>query len=198
MPRIENVFFDRDGTLILDKHYLAEPDEVELLPGAARALARLAACGIRLFLVSNQSGIGRGYFTEAACQACQARLAALLERHGVRFTDMAYCPHAPGDGCDCRKPEVGLWRRIAGARGLDPAACAMVGDKRADVSFGINARFAATVLVLTGHGRSEAHKLGLPDIPPGVEAQLLTSGKLHWPYAVARDVSGAVDILLSF
>ena len=86
------VLLDRDGTLIEDKHYLSEPSGVALLPGVGPALSRLVQAGHRLFLVSNQSGVGRGYFTEQAVVACQKRLEELLEPYGVAFTDAVWCP----------------------------------------------------------------------------------------------------------
>lgn len=102
------VLLDRDGTLIEDKHYLSEPSGVALLPGVGPALSRLVQAGHRLFLVSNQSGVGRGYFTEQAVVACQKRLEELLEPYGVAFTDAVWCPHAPEESCFCRKPLPGM------------------------------------------------------------------------------------------
>lgn len=210
MPVVKHVFLDRDGTIIRDKHYLSDPEGVELLPGAPQALAELVGGGCSLYLVSNQSGIGRGYFDAAACVLCQDRLAELLAPWGVRFVDMAFCPHAPadvpGEGCDCRKPGLGMWRQLAALHGLEPETCAMVGDKRADVGFGLNAGFAATVLVLTGHGMEHAAKLGLPPLSEGAQylslrgadgAHLFAQGKTDWPHAIARDLHGAATFLLS-
>ncbi len=170
MADIQHLFLDRDGVVIEDRHYLSDPDGVRLLPGVAEALVRMRAAGIRLYLVSNQSGIGRGYFTERDCLACQERLDQLLAVHGVVFEESAYCPHAPEDGCYCRKPLPGMWLRIAQHHGLCPELCAMVGDKGSDIAFGKGAGFAATVLVLTGHGAEQARKLGISELPdrPGL------------------------------
>lgn len=197
---IDAVFFDRDGTLIEDKHYLSDPDEVELLPGVGQALAELVAAGLRLFVVSNQSGIGRGFFSEQACRACQARLAELLEAQRARLTDLAYCPHAPEQGCDCRKPALGMWRALQAKHGLAPERCVMVGDKREDAAFGLAAGFAASLLVLTGHGREHAASLGLPELPAG--ASRLDLNHEHnrsdapWPRVLAADVAAAADWIL--
>ena len=90
MPVSCAVLLDRDGTLIEDKHYLSEPSGVVLLPGVGPALARLVRAGHRLFLVSNQSGVGRGYFTEQAVAACQRRLEELLGPYGVVFTETSW------------------------------------------------------------------------------------------------------------
>lgn len=198
MAAIEHVFLDRDGTIIQDKHYLCEPDKVELMPGAVQALARLTDNGCRLYLVSNQSGIGRGYFDEQACLLCQDRLAELLRGHGLSFVDMAYCPHAPEAGCDCRKPGTGMWKQMAALYGLAPQNCAMVGDKREDAAFGRNAGFAASVMLLTGHGVEHAQALGLPELPQNTDLlRLETAGRGHWPHALARDLAAAVEFLLS-
>lgn len=156
------LFLDRDGTIIEDRHYLRDPDGVVLLPGAGEALGQLARAGIRLFLVTNQSGIGRGYFPEEDFWACQARLDELLRPWGARFTDVRFCPHGPEEGCACRKPRTGMWEQARGVWNLDPARCVMVGDKPDDLRFGINAGFAAAFLVRTGYGAATAEKLGLP------------------------------------
>lgn len=166
------VLLDRDGTLIADKHYLADPDQVELLPGVGSSLARLAGQGARFFLVSNQSGIGRGYFPLEAALAVNERLAALLDPFGVRFTDMVFCPHAPQDNCSCRKPKIGLWNALRERYGLDPGHCLMAGDKGEDMAFASAARLALRALVLTGHGRDTAKSLGL-NLPEGPYLELV-------------------------
>lgn len=164
------VFLDRDGTVIEERHYLSDPAGVALLPGVGEALGRLCSAGCKLFLVSNQSGIGRGYFTGDALAACQARLDDLLRPYGARFTDARFCPHAPDADCACRKPGTGMWEALRGVHGLDPACCVMVGDKPEDLAFAVRARFAAAWLTLTGHGRESAKTLGLP--PDSVDAAL--------------------------
>jgi len=197
MPGIDTVLLDRDGTVIVDEHYLCDPARVRLLPGAGQALARLADAGMRLFLVSNQSGIGRGFFTEAGHLAVQARLEALLREHGVRLADAAFCLHAPDAGCPCRKPGLGQWQALRHRHGLDPATTAVIGDKASDVAFGTNLGAAVTVLVLTGHGADEAARLGLP--PLTGEAMDLPEGGvpgLPWPDILARDLAAAVERLM--
>ncbi|MEF2229736.1 MAG: HAD family hydrolase [Pseudodesulfovibrio sp.] len=145
------VLLDRDGTVIRDKHYLSDPDGVELLEGAAEGLAAMAAMGLGLVLVSNQSGVGRGYFDDASVRACNRRMAELLAPHGVAFDGVYYCPHAPEEACVCRKPEPGLVERAARDLGFDPARGFMVGDKTADMGVG-RAVGATTILVRTGRG----------------------------------------------
>lgn len=155
------VLFDRDGTVIFDRHYLSDPEGVELIPGTGEALAKLKGEGVSSYLVSNQSGIGRGYFPESGWYSCQARLDELLASFGAKFEDSRFCPHDPEDHCDCRKPAIGMWKSLHEAHGLEAASCAMVGDKPEDLRFGINAGLAAAVLVLTGKGMKSAEKLGL-------------------------------------
>lgn len=165
---VNALLLDRDGTLIKDKHYLSDPDGVELLPGVGRALALLAAQGLRFFMVSNQSGIGRGYFAASDAEAVNRRLENLLAEQGVVLTATLFCPHAPEAGCECRKPGTGMWRELQAGYGLKPEACAMVGDKVDDMGFAAAAGLALRVLVLTGHGRKAAGRLGLAAPPDAV------------------------------
>lgn len=194
------VLLDRDGTVIEDRHYLSDPSGVTLLPGAARGLAALVAAGARLFLVTNQSGIGRGYFTEADLHACNARLGELLGEHGVALADTAFCPHGPDDGCACRKPAPGMWLALRDRHGLCAATTAMVGDKREDVAFGRDAGLGRVVLVLTGKGQAAAQALGVP-LPEGdaavrEPAPAELAARPDWPHAVARDLAAAAEWLL--
>jgi D-glycero-D-manno-heptose 1,7-bisphosphate phosphatase len=133
------VFLDRDGTVIEDPGYLSDPSGVRLLPGAADALRKLRAAGYRLVLVSNQSGIGRGYFTAEQAEAVHRRVVEQLSRKGVVLDDARYCPHAPDDGCPCRKPRPGLLLAAARELGLDLGASFMVGNSSVDIGAGRNA-----------------------------------------------------------
>lgn len=150
-------FIDRDGTLITEREYLADPQGVELIPGAADALRRLADAGYAIVVVTNQSGIGRGYYTEADYQAVRRRLEEVLAEHGVRLDGTYHCPHDPDVArpCDCRKPGLGLYRRAASELGLDPATSVYIGDKLSDVLPGLELGGTA-VLVRTGYGEAAA------------------------------------------
>ena len=161
MPAFSSLLLDRDGTIIKDKHYLADPAGVELLPGVGHALAALARQGMRFFLVSNQSGVGRGMFGPEAVLACNERLAALLVPYGVRFADKMFCPHAPEEHCSCRKPATGMWRALERRHGLEASACLMIGDKEEDMRFAAAAGLAGRILALTGKGEKTARGLGL-------------------------------------
>lgn len=128
------VFLDRDGTLIADRHYLSDPDGVELFPGAGEAVARLNAAGYFVVLATNQSGIGRGYFTEAQYDAVHARLVADLAAHGARL-DAEYHASAfdDGDPDAYRKPGAGMYLRARREHGVDLARSWWVGDRPRDV-----------------------------------------------------------------
>lgn len=130
------VFLDRDGTLIVDRHYLADPAGVELLPRAADALRRLNEAGLFAALVTNQSGIGRGYFGEAEYAAVHARLVDELTARGARLDAEYHCPLGPDDPDpeECRKPKAGMYRRAAREHGLDLASSVYVGDRLRDVT----------------------------------------------------------------
>lgn len=196
MKKIRNVILDRDGTVIVDKHYLCDPAGVELLPGVADGLSRLARAGVRLFIASNQSGIGRGYFSESDHHAVHERLEELLAESGVQVKGAAFCPHAPDAGCDCRKPATGMWNELAREHGLHADETAMVGDKPADVSFGLDAGLAVSLLVLTGKGEASAHKLGVEDFDEDVLEIAERTGAQ--PHAVARDLDAACAWLLDY
>ena len=147
------VFLDRDGTLIVNRHYGSDPDGIELFDGVVEGLLELRAAGYKLVLVSNQSGVARGYFDEAAVARMHDRLQRMLDRHGAALDGIEYCPHHPeGDTppydveCACRKPAPGLLRRAARKHGVDLSASWMVGDIEADVEAGRRAG-ARTVLV---------------------------------------------------
>lgn len=130
------VFIDRDGTIVHDRHYLSHPDQLALISGAAAAMARLSAAGLPLIVVTNQSGIGRGMFTEADFAAVTARLDSLLLEHGVTLTATYHCPDAPDvpQESSCRKPGDGMHRRAAAEHDLDLKRSFYIGDLWRDVA----------------------------------------------------------------
>lgn len=149
------VVLDRDGTIIVEKNYLSDPDAVELIDGAGAALRRLAALGLGLVVVTNQSGIGRGLFDRERLEQIHARVEALLAAEGVRLSGIYFCPHHPEDGCECRKPRTALLHRAARDLGFETPRAFVVGDMASDIDLG-RAVGATTLLVLTGHGAREA------------------------------------------
>lgn len=138
------IFLDRDGTLIVDVGYPRDPDRVEILPGAAAALRRLADKAA-LVVVSNQSGIGRGLISADQARAVHDRTVARFADEGVTFAGAYYCPHAPETTCECRKPRPGLLIQAARELGLDLSRSVMVGDKASDVEVGRAAGCAAAI-----------------------------------------------------
>ena len=148
-------FLDRDGTLIVDVGYPRDPDGVTLLDGAAEALAALAASGLRLVVVSNQSGVGRGIVTPEQAEAVHDRFVAELAAEGIALDDAKYCPHAPGAGCACRKPEPAMLLEAAAELDLDLEASFMIGDKHSDVETGRRAG-CRTVLLGDADGAAAA------------------------------------------
>jgi histidinol-phosphate phosphatase family protein len=136
------VLFDRDGTLITDVPYNGRPELVEAVPGAADAVARLRSAGIRLGVVTNQSGVGRGLITADQMEAVNRRVDELLGPFGV----WAVCPHDAAGGCSCRKPQPYLVQLAAAELGVDPADCVVIGDIGSDVA-AAHAAGARAVLV---------------------------------------------------
>lgn len=133
LPRPTTAFLDRDGTLVRDTGYISDPDGLELLPGAAEAVRLLNEAGVPVVIVTNQSGIGRGYYDVGAFEAVHERLLALLAAEGAHIDGTYYCPHAPDDGCDCRKPGLGLYLAAATTAGFATAGGLYVGDRVRDV-----------------------------------------------------------------
>src|SRR5262249_16874974 len=132
-------------------------------PGAGDALRELKKMGFGLVVITNQSGVARGFFTEAMLQQIHARMEQLLAETGVRLDGIYICPHRPEDDCDCRKPKLGLLRQAASDLGFTPARSIVIGDKGSDIEMGRNAG-AVTFLVRTGYGAgSEAAQGGLTD-----------------------------------
>ena len=150
-PARRFVILDRDGTIIVDKHYLSDTRQVELLPGAAEGLRKMRALGLALLVVSNQSGVGRGYFGLAEVERINARMAEMLMEQGIKLEGIYFCPHAPEENCACRKPKTGLVDRAKMEIGFDSALCFVIGDKKADIEMG-KALNAHTILVRTGFG----------------------------------------------
>jgi len=130
------VFVDRDGTLIVDRGYLADPAGVELLSGVTDGLLALQEAGFLLVLVTNQSGVGRGLFPLTAIDAQHRQLAGILDRQGINLAGIEVCPHRPEDGCECRKPRPGMLLRAAKRLEIDTTASFMVGDRCTDVQAG--------------------------------------------------------------
>lgn len=154
------VFLDRDGTIILKHDYQSDADLVELLPGAAAGLRRMRELGLGLVVVSNQSGVARGYFTAPSVEQVHQRLRELLAVEGVVLDAIYYCPHGPDDACACRKPAAGMIQRAQREQSADPGRSFVVGDNACDLDLA-RAVGARSILVRTGYGR-EIEAQGAP------------------------------------
>ena len=161
------IFLDRDGALIQEKEYLHRPEEVAILPGAAAALRRLQEAGFRLFIVSNQSGVGRGRFTLEDVGKVNARLTADLAREGVVFDKIYIAPEAPDQPSRGRKPSPQFLLDARDEFGVLLVESYMVGDKMIDLECGWNAGVRKSILVRTGYGR-EVEKSQPPKLSAAV------------------------------
>lgn len=178
------VFLDRDGTINEEVHFLAHPQDLRLLPGAAQALVRLRRAGLALVVLSNQSGLARGLFSEDDLLAVQAELVRQLAGQGAVLDGFYHCPHLPEGRveryatiCDCRKPRPGLVLQAARELGLALEGSFMVGDRLRDVACG-RAAGLTSILVQTGQ----------QDGPPASPAEE--------PHLVALDLAAAADWIL--
>jgi D-glycero-D-manno-heptose 1,7-bisphosphate phosphatase len=169
------VLVDRDGTLNLEKNYLSAPDQLELIPGAGPALKRLQDAGWGICVVSNQSGVARGYFDMDQLAKVHRRLEEMLIRFDVRLDGIYLCPHSPDAGCNCRKPLPGMVHQAMADHGFDPRQAWVVGDKDVDVGLG-HAVGARSILVRTGYGKHHES---------GSQADF-----------IADDLAGAIDLIL--
>lgn len=207
LPKSKAVFLDRDGTVSLEMGYIHEEDlpRYALNEGAAEGMKKLQDAGYKLILVTNQSGLARGFYPEETVHQVHAKLEQLLSRQGVKLSGIYFCPHHPepegpsdtGDSdtdgrvkavpvkalaidCDCRKPRAGMGRKAAAEHSLDLSESWMVGDKNADLGFAEELG-VKPVLVLTGYGQKTLEKLVM---------------RGHPPRRVARDLREAADIIL--
>jgi len=183
------VFIDRDGTLTEEVGYVNHPRRLRLLPRSAEAIRRLNAAGVPAVVVTNQSGVARGYFSPNILESVNATLIELLKDAGASLDGVYVCPHHPTEGeppfradCDCRKPRPGLLRRAAADLDLDLGASVMVGDKASDVETA-PAVGARSVLVLTGYGLGEweYHRSRFRVAPDHVAEDLLDA--VEWALA---------------
>lgn len=177
------VFIDRDGTLNVEKDYLYRAEDCELIPGAVDAVRRLHEAGWLVVVVTNQSGVARGYYSEQDVAQLHRHMAAELASGGGQVAGWYYCPHHPAGNepynrqCHCRKPFPGMLLQAARELGIDLSRSWMIGDKLVDVQAGLAAG-CRTILVRTGYGRQEAS--GAPaDLP------------------VCDDLAAAVELILA-
>lgn len=153
------VFLDRDGTIIEEKNYLHREQDVELVKGAADALKKLKQAGFLVFIVTNQAGVGRGYYTEGDVQRVHRFLLGLLSKDGALVDGIYFCPHHPDDHCNCRKPLPKFLFDAAAQFHIRLADSFMIGDRVTDLEAGRRAG-SRSILVRTGYGETEIQKAG--------------------------------------
>jgi D-glycero-D-manno-heptose 1,7-bisphosphate phosphatase len=175
VPDKRAVFLDRDGTVIIEREYLKRPEEVSVFPGAAKALRRLMDAGYLLVMVSNQSGVGRGYFSIADVEAVNGRLLEILAADAVNLEKIYIAPEAPTQPSRGRKPSPAFLFDARDEFGIDLALSYMIGDKDIDLQCGWNAGVKKSILVRTGYGKQHeaAGKVGngivVDNIPAAVD-----------------------------
>jgi D-glycero-D-manno-heptose 1,7-bisphosphate phosphatase len=182
------VFLDRDGTLNEEVNYVRTPDDLHLIAGAGEAVRNLNDHGLVICVISNQSGVARGYLEEKDLIPIHAKLEQDLAQSGASIDKIYYCPHHPTEGippyniaCECRKPKIGMLERGAAEFGIDLGDSFVVGDSMVDMQAG-NAAGARTVLVLTGYGITASEQC--------------TSNGIHVGH-VARTIVEAIDFILN-
>ena len=171
------VFLDRDGTINQDTGYIDSPERLFIIDGAASAIKRLNSKGFRVVVITNQSGVGRGYFTKEAADSVNKKLEEVLKREGAHLDGIYYCPHHPDDNCECRKPRIGLLEKAKNDLAIDFKKSYVIGDKVSDIEIaqGIGGK---GILVLTGSGKDEKQKLD------------------HEPSYIATDLKDAVEWII--
>ena len=150
------VFIDRDDTIIHDVPYLADPSLVRLTPAAAEALAEIRRLGFGIVVISNQSGVGRGYFTEEQLKKVNDRMAELLAEGGATLDAIYYCPHKPDDNCNCRKPKTGMLEQACRDFDVDKAHSVMIGDLKGDVEMGKSFGLKTIQIMIEGKDKKDA------------------------------------------
>ncbi|MFN0158951.1 MAG: D-glycero-beta-D-manno-heptose 1,7-bisphosphate 7-phosphatase [Bacteroidota bacterium] len=182
------VFLDRDGTINVEVDFVRTPDQLQLIAGAAQAIRRLNDLGVVVCVISNQSGIARGYLTEDDLGRIHERLSRNLKQEDAHVDRIYYCPHHPTEGiapyvleCECRKPKAGMLRWAERDLGVDLSKSFLVGDRLGDIQAG-KAVGATTILVRTGYGEMALRDNRIHTIPPDF---------------IAADISEAVEYILN-
>lgn len=192
IPPISAVFLDRDGVIIEDVHFLSKPSQVRLIPGAAQAIARLNQSNIPVIVVTNQSGIARGFLTEQGHKKITQHLDKLLAQHGAKLTDSYYCPHHPDftELCSCRKPADGMFRKAFLIHRIAPTRAVFIGDRWRDIA--PSRKFGATAILVPSTQTTREDKdlsakfaMSFPTLAKAVDA-LLTGKNIKKPLTQTR------------
>ena len=159
----EAVFIDRDGTICEEVEFLDDLSKLRLIDGSAKAIEIINKSGMKSVVVTNQSGVGRGFFTEDFVKKVHEKMEGMLKKEGAFLDGIYYCPHLPEDNCNCRKPNMGMLKKASDEMDIDLKRSYMVGDKAIDIEFACRAGVKG-VLVRTGYGEEEIMKcLSTPD-----------------------------------
>jgi histidinol-phosphate phosphatase family protein len=175
------VFLDRDGTICRDVHYMSRPEQLEILPGVAEGIKLLNNLGVKVVVITNQSGIARGYFTEEDLKRIHERMLDELSKAGARIDAIYYCPHHPNDNCNCRKPKIGLIKKAENDFHLDLRKCFVVGDRKLDVETGRNA--GCLTILIPG-----------PETENGVNADYIVSNMYEAAKTVEKIINGLLRV----
>jgi D,D-heptose 1,7-bisphosphate phosphatase len=168
------VFLDRDGTLLRERGYLSRPKNFHFYKSVFPALRLLQKNGYKLVIITNQSGIGRGYFSETQLKRVHDALRLSLRKKGVRIDRIYYCPHVPNAGCACRKPRPGMIQKAKRDLNIDLSSSYLIGDQTRDIQLAQNVRVKG-ILVLTGFGRSARREAAKHSTK--VATNLMTAGR---------------------
>lgn len=149
------VFFDRDGVINVEKNYLHTIEEFEFVEGTFETLKYLQNIGYKLFIITNQSGIGRGYYTFEQYEILTKWMKEQFAKEGIEISGIYCCPHAPDEGCECRKPQIGMIEQALKVYDIDFQNSWLIGDKESDIQTAYNANIPNTIQVRTGHDFDE-------------------------------------------
>lgn len=181
------IFIDRDGTLNEDIGYVSTAEQLILYPWAAEAVRMINEADLKAIVITNQSGVARGMYTEQTLAEIHSRMIDELAAHGARIDAIYYCPHHPDEGCECRKPRTGMLEAAAREHDIDLTHSFVVGDKASDINLAVNAGCEG-VLVLSGYGRETvAHPDRWPCAPTLVAENLLDAVRRILDTEMAQD-----------
>lgn len=177
-------FLDRDGTINVDTYYLIQPEDMKFIPGSPEAIAKLNHAGFLVIVVTNQSGIAKGYFTMEQVHHLHDYMQKELSEYGAKIDDFYICPHDPkyGEYCSCRKGKPGLLLQAAKDFGIDLTQSIMIGDKKSDIEAGLSAGCYESYLVETGYGKENLDFAIENNIPTGVDLSSIVEEILNKSY----------------
>jgi histidinol-phosphate phosphatase family protein len=180
------VFVDRDGTICYDKHYLADPDGLELIDTVAEGIHRLNEEHLPVIVVTNQSGIDRGFFTKKELELVHDRLKKLLSEKGAKFDDIFYCPHLPDEGCDCRKPAPGMLLKAKEKHGMDLSKSFVIGDRMMDIELAHAVRAIGVLVPEPGDQYNVKDEIRKSEHKPDFQARTFSEA-VDWVIAKIRE-----------